>query len=286
MNNLNLIEGLEQAPAKLLNTRHQARRKAYLDFIQGLMMWRVWMALAWQDIKIRYRRSVIGPFWITLSMAITVYSMGFLYSRLFHMSLEDYFPYLVAGMLAWTLVQTTLHEGVDVYLVASSLVRQVKLPYIFHIHRMCFRNCIISAHNLLVMIPIYLFFHQSLSFVLCLPVLLLNILILYMNLIFVTNVLGMVCARYRDMGQVFKSLLQVLFFLTPVMWNPASLGPKYQFLVFLNPLYDFIQLIRMPLIGQLPTLTVYGMVLVFSLLGLSLNYFLFVRYRSRIVYWL
>ena len=80
------------------------RQKAYLDLWEGLKKWKIWMALAWQDIKLRYRRSVIGPLWITLSMAITVYSMGFLYSRLFHMDLDSYFPYLVSGMLAWGVI--------------------------------------------------------------------------------------------------------------------------------------------------------------------------------------
>lgn len=286
MNHLNSVAELDQAREGQAPGLKKAKTLAFADALTAIHMWKVWLALAWQDISIRYRRSVIGPLWITLSMAITVYSMGMLYARLFHIDLQHYFPYLVAGMLAWGLVQTILTESVDVYLISASLIRQVKLPYFFHIHRLCIRNFIISAHNLLVMIPIYLFFPQGWAWLTLMPVFCFNLLLLYLNLVLVANILGMVCARYRDMGQVFKSLLQVLFFLTPVMWDAASIGQQYQTLILCNPLYDFIQLLRQPLIGQLPALKLYAFAGLFTSLGLGINYFLFVRYRSRIVYWL
>jgi ABC-type polysaccharide/polyol phosphate export permease len=273
---------LEEARA----VKKKRNAKAKSDLIQGLRMWRIWMALAWQDISIRYRRSVIGPLWITLSMAITVYSMGFLYARLFHIELNQYFPYLVSGMLCWTLIQSLITEGVDTFLIAGSLIRQVKLPLTFHIHRMCARNFIVSAHNVLVMVPIYLFFYHSKGLIWTLPILILNLVLVYINAIFITNILAMLCSRYRDMGQVIKSLLQVLFFLTPVMWDPSSLSVKFQRIILLNPLYEFIQLIRMPLMGQIPSLINYSMVLGFTLLGGYIHFWMFARYRSRIVYWL
>lgn len=268
-----------------LSYKAKQRQKAYVDFVQGFKMWRVWMLLAWQDINIRYRRSVLGPLWITLSMAITVYSMGFLYARLFHMSLETYFPYLVSGMLGWGLIQSIISEGVDIFVSSASLIRQVKLPYMFHIHRMCIRNFIVAGHNILVMFPIYLFFKIPFQWTL-LPVWIFNVLVVYFSATLFANILGLICARYRDMGQIVKSILQVLFFLTPVMWNPSLLSPQYQKWVLLSPIYDFIELIRQPMIGAYPSLEEYAMVAVFTLLGIGINILLFVRYRSRIVYWL
>lgn len=267
------------------SARDKQRQKAFLDYFQGLMMWRTWVLLAWQDINIRYRRSVIGPLWITLSMAITVYSMGFLYARLFHTELDKYFPYLVSGMLGWGLIQSLINEGVDAYLMGVSLIRQVKLPYSFHIHRMCTRNFIIAGHNVLVMIPIYLFFNVHLhwwSF----PLLMINIVIFYVFAFLVTNVMALVCARFRDMGQIVKSVVQVFFFLTPVMWDPSILSVNSQRLMLLNPMFDFIQLLRQPLIGLTPTLEQYIMVSIYMILGMMVNYVMFVRYRARIVYWL
>lgn len=262
------------------------RQKAYLDLWDGLKKWKIWMALAWQDIKLRYRRSVIGPLWITLSMAITVYSMGFLYSRLFHMDLDSYFPYLVSGMLAWGLISGLIIESTEVYLFSSSLIRQIKIPYSFHIHRLCMRNLIIFAHNFLVLIPIYMIFHHRYHVSWSWFTIFLNLVLFYINAFFMCNIIAMVCARYRDLGQVIKSLLQVLFFLTPVMWEPSVLSSHYKWIIMFNPLYNFIQLIRQPLIGLSLDWIQYGVVLLTTICCACIHQMLFVRYRSRIVYWL
>src|SRR3990167_7170629 len=66
------------------------RQLAQEDITDGCKKWRIWLMLAYQDIKLRYRRSVLGPFWITMSMAITVYSMGYLYGHLFHIPIQEY----------------------------------------------------------------------------------------------------------------------------------------------------------------------------------------------------
>lgn len=285
-NNLgNTVNYQSIALSSAKSVKEKQRQKAFLDYLQGFMMWRTWVLLAWQDINIRYRRSVIGPFWITLSMAITVYSMGFLYARLFHIELETYFPYLVSGMLGWGLILSLINEGVDAYLISVSLIRQVKLPYSFHIHRMCTRNFFVAGHNVLVMIPIYLFFNIHMHWW-SLPLFVLNIVIFYLFAFLATNVLALVCARFRDMGQIVKSIVQVFFFLTPVMWDPSILSVQSQRLMLLNPMFDFIQLIRQPLIGSAPTVEQYMMVAFFMLLGVVVNYVMFVRYRARIVYWL
>src|SRR5436190_24289563 len=96
-------------PAATLTTNSIAKipnqqQLAWEDLTVGTKKWRIWLTLAYQDIKLRYRRSVLGPFWLTISMAVTVYSMGFLYAHLFHTDLQQYYPFLVAGMLCWTMI--------------------------------------------------------------------------------------------------------------------------------------------------------------------------------------
>ncbi|MCW5583007.1 MAG: hypothetical protein KIT56_03835 [Gammaproteobacteria bacterium] len=116
------------------------KKLAWQDIKSGLLNWRIWVMLAYQDIKLRYRRSVLGPFWITLSMAITVYSMGYLYSHLFHVQLAEYFPYLVAGMLSWSLISTTVTDTVETFTANDALLKQIKLPYSLYVHRVVARN--------------------------------------------------------------------------------------------------------------------------------------------------
>src|SRR5690348_10368802 len=120
---------------------------AVRDIRDGLKKWNVWLMLAYQDVKLRYRRSVLGPFWITLSMAITVYSMGYLYGHLFHTNLQIYFPFLVSGMLSWALVSSQISDLTEAFSGSESLIKQIKLPYSLYIHRVAMRNIIIFFHN-------------------------------------------------------------------------------------------------------------------------------------------
>src|SRR5258708_2503583 len=112
---------------------------ALADIRDGLRLWPIWMMLAYQDIKLRYRRSVLGPLWLTISMAITVYTMGFIYSSIFNTDIASYFPYLAAGMLSWTMVSSIVTELTDGFTVSEPLMKQIKLPYTLYIHRIVSR---------------------------------------------------------------------------------------------------------------------------------------------------
>lgn len=262
------------------------RYLAWQDIKSGLSEWRIWMMLAYQDIKLRYRRSVLGPFWITLSMAITVYSMGYLYSHLFHMPVNEYFPYLVAGMLGWSLVSTTVTDMVETFTLNDTLLKQIKLPYSLHVHRVASRNLLIFLHNILVFVPIMIFFHDQVKFGLNLLLLIPGLMIIYLNSISFGLVFAMIGARYRDISQLIKSLIQVVFFVTPVMWKPTILPPSKQFLAYLNPVFSMLELVRAPLIGYPLTITNVIMVVLLTLIGLGVCSFVFVSRRARIIYWL
>src|SRR3990167_6154831 len=184
---------------------------AWQDLTDGIKKWRIWLLLAYQDIKVRYRRSIFGPFWITLSMAVTVYSMGFLYGHLFHIPIQEYFPYLVAGMLGWSLIATTVTELVDTFSLSQVMLKQIKLPYSLYVHRITAKNMIIFFHNLLVMIPL-IFFQTNIKMDWHLLLLLPGLLFIYVNAICYGIVLAMIGARYRDIPQIIKSFITVIFF--------------------------------------------------------------------------
>lgn len=261
-------------------------KMAQQDILDGLKKWPIWLMLAYQDIKLRYRRSVLGPFWLTLSMAITVYSMGFLYSHLFHIELAHYFPFLVAGMLSWSLISTVVIETIDGLSASDGFIKQIKLPYTLYIHRIVARNVLIFFHNIFVIIPIYLIFHANVSVnaktLLVIP----GLALIYFNAICYGLILGMIGARYRDVSQIIKSLVQVVFFITPVMWSPEVLKGVNRYIADANPFYAFLELIRAPLLGTYPSALNFGMVAFMSVLGGMMAFKMLVKYRARIVYWL
>ena len=284
---LSINEAAEQAlPQPVDSFRNKSRRLAFKDILDGLSKWRVWLMLAYQDIKLRYRRSILGPFWITLSMAISVYSMGFLYSHLFRSDLQSYFPFLVGGMIAWALISTLVTELTDAFSNSDHLLKQIKLPYSLYIHRIVTRNIIIFFHNTLVIVPLFIIFHQTVKINWNTLFLFAGLLIIYVNALLYGLTFAMLGSRFRDISQIVKSLIQVVFFLTPVMWKPDVLSANKKFIVLLNPFSSFIQIIRAPLIGTLPALHDLFMVFFMTIAGAFICYYLFVRYRARIVYWL
>ncbi len=279
---LDIPSGIDIANVPKKNNTTLALR----DFKDSLIKWRIWFLLAYQDIRLRYRRSILGPFWLTLSMAITVYSMGFLYGHLFHIELENYFPYLVAGMLTWSLISTNLNDLTDTFITYECLIKEIKLPYTLHIQRIAMRNILIFFHNMIIMIPIYILFAKSAHINVNTLFLLPSLFLIYINAVFAGLLLAMIAARYRDISQLIKNLIQVVFFITPVMWNPDVLPANKLFVVWGNPIYPFIEIIRAPLLGNLPSLSIIAASLGITLLTILISFIIFMRYRSRIVYWL
>lgn len=257
---------------------------ALQDICVGLKHWRIWFLLSWQDIRLRYRRSQIGPFWLTISMAITIYSMGFLYGHLFKMDLNYYFPFLASGLLAWTLLSVTINDSTIALVDAGSYLKQMKLPYIAFILRVVTRNVIIFFHNILAIIPILIYCHIPFGWHTLF--LFVGLLIIIINGLIYGLILGMLGARFRDIGQIVVSMIQVIFFVTPVMWAPKILPDKYKFIANYNPFTHYIDLVRAPLMGNLPSIYNYIVTIGMAVLGLCLMFWMFARSRHRIIYWL
>lgn len=259
---------------------------ALQDFKEGLVKWRIWGMLAYHDIRLKYRRSILGPLWLTLSMAITVYFMGFLYGNLFKIEINDYFPYLVAGMLAWSLISSNLNELTDTFTYYESLLKEIKLPYTLHIYRIILRNIFVFFHNIIVMIPVYFFLHKTASINLNTLYIFPALLIFSIFSVFLGLLLAMIAARYRDISQLIKNLIQVIFFITPVMWKPEVLSANKIIIVWGNPIYPFLELIRAPILGKSPPPIMFALSIIITAIILVCTITVFTRYRSRIIYWL
>ena len=86
-------------------------RLALRDVVDGTILWPLWVTLGWNDIRQRYRRSLLGPFWLTASMAIMVVSLGVIYARIFKTDINDFLPFLCVGLLVWGFISSTLNEA-------------------------------------------------------------------------------------------------------------------------------------------------------------------------------
>ena len=242
----------------------------------------LWLFLGWRDVRKHYRRSVIGPFWLTLSMGIMVGSLGFLYSQIFSMDIASYLPFLAVGFILWGLISGAVVGGCNVFSSAAGSIRQIRLPLSVYIFQFVWSQLINFAHNFLIYLIVMILFDIpiGISVILFVPALAIYLL----NAVFAVMVLGPLCARFRDIPMIVSSLIQVTFFLTPIIWSAAQIPQRTAF-VALNPFYHFIEIARDPLLGGTGTwtnwLTCIAMTVVFGAVAILF----FSRYRSRIPYW-
>jgi ABC-2 type transport system permease protein len=243
-----------------------------------------WATLAWSDIRLRYRRTTLGPLWITLGLGASVFSVGLLYGVLFGNELSQYLPYFAAGIIAWTFLASCITEGCMVFVGSAAMIKAIPVPLVLHVYRMLTRQLIVLAHNLMLIVVLWLIFHWTLNWtlVLFLAGLALNTACAFGCIL----TLGIVAARFRDVQLIISTVLQLLFLLTPIMWQPGSLrGASLSVVADANPLYHLVQVLREPLQGVAPEPVTWAIACASAALSLAVGVYFYARYRCRVAFW-
>ena len=258
-------------------------RLAITDAVEGSRLWRLAWMLGWFDIRLRYRGSMLGPFWLTLSTAVMIGALGVLYSTLFKMSLRDYLPYLAVSQILWAFIATTVAEACTCFTAVDAVVRSVRMPFTLHAMRSVVRNVLVMAHNLVVILAVYAYFGiwPGWSLLLTVPAMA----IWLVNSVAVTLLLGAFCARFRDVSPIVGSVMQIMFFVSPVIWKPEQLGEAAAYLP-LNPFYALLDIMRAPMLGEEPNGWVWLSAGLYTALLCAGSWAFFVRARGRLAFWL
>jgi lipopolysaccharide transport system permease protein len=253
------------------------------DVYAGFSLWRLWGMLGWDDIRQRYRRSVLGPFWITLSMGVFIFVLGIIYAKLFNVHIDTYLPFLSAGYITWGFISSTANEACRAFLDGERIIKQIKLPYMIYVLRLVYRNFIVFLHTIVIFVPVALIFHVKFGLVSLLAVLGLGL--VYINQIWTTVVLGILGARYRDFAPIVVTATQILMFATPIMWPVENLGGSTM-IATINPLYHLIEIVRAPMLGATPPLLSWVISIGVAIAGSLIAFALLVRAERRLVFWL
>lgn len=254
----------------------------YQDMAQSLRSGNLWLLLGWVEIRQRYARSKIGPFWLTISMAILVTALGLVYGTLFKAQLSEYLPLLAIGFVFWAFISTTINDGCNAYISASPYLKQVPLPRGLFVFQTLWRNMIVLAHNFVIVILVLLIF--QIDFIHQLHFFVLGFVLVVWNLMWAVTLLALLCARFRDLPQIVASFIQVIFYITPILFKRDMLQ-KYPLLIDLNPFAHLIEVVRGPLLGTAVPMLSWMVCLGLAVLGTLLSIFMHGKYRARIPYW-
>ena len=261
----------------------QLLAKGAADLRNGLAAHELWSFMGWQDIRQRYRRTILGPWWLAISTGMLVLFLGFMWSEIFHVDAQTFLPFFVIGYVFWSFLAGAITEACTAFTQFEGLILQRRIPISVYLYRIGMRHTIVLAHNTTVVLLVVLWFGPvwSLNNLLVIPGLL-----VFGTVTFLASIpVAILCTRFRDLPQIVTNVLQVAFFATPIMWRPEALV-RFRWMADFNPFTHLIDIVRMPLLGTAPGTESW----IWSLAALALSFaassWLLGRYGHRVAFWL
>jgi ABC-2 type transport system permease protein len=268
-----------------LSDIHQTNfRRTLSDILSGLKNYRIWYLMSTKEVRNRYNRSKLGQFWHTMTMGIMLVGIGLVYAQLFNIPVKEYMVYLSITFPVWSLVSGLVNDGSATFIASSRYITEIPLPYTTYIYASISRNFVIFLHNILVVPIAFIIFGHPVDWHIL--ILLLTLPIVLINGVFIHIILGFLCARFRDFQHIIGSIMQIMFFVTPIVFKPESVQGRMEVLQQYNIIGSFIGLIREPIRGMVPSTHDLTAVLIFTICAMALSLIIYSIYRKKLVYWL
>ena len=277
-------DGLPVTNLKILGTkiRHHG---AVWDVVEALHNFRLAALLGWQDVAQRYRRSRIGAFWLTINMGVLIGALGLVFGTIFNSPMHEFLPFICVGLIFWGYYSQIVSEGCSGFTSNSEVILQLDIPFFTYILRCWYRNSVILLHNLVIYPIILMIFWRPIGFsaAFVIP----GFVLATLNMTWIAMTLAILCTRYRDLTQIVQNIMQVMMYVTPIMWMPDHLPSKASHLMLdCNPFFHLISVVRNPLLGQVVTVENWSIATGTAVVGWLFTMSLLNRYRPRIAYWL
>lgn len=254
------------------------------DLVRGLAMVDLWRAFAMDEIQQRYRRSVLGVSWIVISFMMFVGGVAFFFSGFSDAPLSTFIFHVALGYAAFVFITGNFIDGCEVFTNSSVWIKAMPLPYSVHVYRSLFRSAVTFGLHLLVIIPVMVGFGWVPGL---LTLWVLPALVLYLvNAVAAQYLLGLIAARFEDVGHLVTSVTRLLIFVTPILWVREGLQGARAMAADLNPLTHYVEIFRAPMMGVEPRLTSWLVVLALTIVLWSLTALAASAFRRRLPYWL
>lgn len=239
--------------------------------------------LAITDLRARYKNSVLGPLWISLGTGIFIFGLAFLWSELFHKDVRSFIPSLSIGLILWYFISSCITDSTTILINKSMIIKNLKIPIFMFPFQVLIKQFFNLLHNLIIFIIIFFIFDMDANINLIYAPL--TFILFFINMLWISLLLSILGARFRDLSFVISSVLPLLFFMTPVLYRADDLN-ILKSILWLNPFSHFIEIIRAPLMGMPVQIESVFYSIAFMVLGWTLTIFLFNKIRNKIIFWI
>ncbi len=253
------------------------------DLVRGWERHNVWLMLAWDDLRLRYQRSVLGPLWITLGTGFFISVLSILWTEIMAREASVFVPWFAIGLTTWQMISAVVTEGSTTFSRISGIIQNIPMPLSTHVYRAVTRHVFNYFHNFVIVILVLVIFPPPLSIA---PLLFIpGFLIIIITAIATSVILGILGARFRDLSYAVSMLMGPMFFMTPILWMPDMLGSGRAQIADINPFTHFLAIIREPLLGRAPDLLNYAATIGISVTLILIALYLLHRHRTKVPYW-
>ena len=257
--------------------------RGYSDLIEGFNNWRVWHLIGAGDLRRRYARSKIGQFWLTLSTGFTIMIMGFVWAILFKQPIQEMLPHLAVSLILWQFIAGVVTDATALFVTSNHLLLSQRLACSTVVYASVYRNFLSLLHNLVIIPIVFAVFGVPITFQVLLIIPAIGVIIV--TAVWVTYVVAALSARFRDLANLIGSLMQLAFYVTPVIWKPGFMA-GYEWVIWINPFAYFLSIVRSPILGESIMWFEWATAVSIALAGLVLSMIFIGKYRRRILFWL
>lgn len=259
--------------------------KAYLIGIWNTRYF--WIHLALSDLRSKWRRSALGILWSIIQPLGLTLLLSLVFSRLFHLDITWYAPYIFSGIITWEFISSSLCGGTLAFVQADAYIKQCHHPLAIYSLRLILGNLItlsIASIGLLIWVIFVLPENINSSWFAILSF----FPIIAMMIWPLANLLAYLGARFRDIPHAMGLILQCLWFISPVYFEEKIFrNGGLDYLVDYNPIYHLLQLIRAPLLhGSWPTTTDYLFCLYTALIFTLLTMIVGKQFERKVIFYL
>jgi len=250
----------------------------------GLANWRIAHLDGTAILRRRYARSALGQFWLTLSTGASIAALGAVWTILWKQPAHEIFPYIAVSMVLWGFMNTLVIEGANAFVNQAHTLSNQGLAVSTFIYSLLYKAVLVLLHDAVIIVLVLLVFQPPIGldawrFV---PAFALTLVAGFC----VSYLTAMLCARYRDVILLATTLMQLMFYVTPVLWRADFLPAQYRWIIEVNPFTAFLSILRDPLLGHPTTAHAWWYALAATAVLVLATLIAAGTVRRRLIYWI